>query len=155
MKRNSGFTVIELLLVIAIIAILMGMVGTSAVIARNQAYKAQARAETQQLMTAVKAIKMASSDGPLPIPKEGKMNKETVEMFLNVKIDGEEETRSYLEIPSSRLEDGGFLDPWGHAYEYSIEESGEKELPNEVYQIAVSFPNAEIFYYKKDTIENE
>ena len=67
MKRNNGFTVIELLVVTGIIAILMGMVGTSAFIARSKAYKTQARAETQQLLTSIKAIWIAREDNKVPI----------------------------------------------------------------------------------------
>lgn len=152
MKKNSGFTVIELLVVTGIIAILMGMIGTSAFIARSQAYKAQARAETQQLMTSIKAIWIARQDNKVPIPTgKVKMTASNVEKF---NIEGKDGTRNYLEIPSSRISEGGYLDPWGNEYEYTIEEVEEEALPEEVYQIAVSFPNAERFYYKFDTVGN-
>ena len=148
MKKNNGFTVIELLVVTGIIAILMGMIGTSAFIARSQAYKTQARAETQQLMTSVKAIWIARQDNKVPIPTGTvKMNAANVEKF---NVEGKDGMRNYLEIPSSRLSEGGYLDPWGNEYEYTIEDIEEEELPEEVYQIAVSFPNIEKFYYKDD-----
>lgn len=153
MKRNNGFTVIELLVVTGIIAILMGMVGTSAFIARSQAYKTQARAETQQLLTSIKAIWIAREDNKVPISVGTvKMTQANIDSFT-VEKDGEK--RSYLEIPSSRLNEGGYLDPWGNEYEYTIEETKEEELPEEVYQIAVSFHNAERFYYKNDNVENK
>ena len=153
MKRNNGFTVIELLVVTGIIAILMGMVGTSAFIARSQAYKTQARAETQQLLTSIKAIWIAREDNKVPISVGTvKMTQANIDSFT-VEKDGEK--RSYLEIPSSRLNEGGYLDPWGNEYEYTIEETEEEELPEEVYQIAVSFHNAERFYYKNDNVENK
>lgn len=153
MKKNKGFTVIELLVVTGIIAILMGMVGTSAFIARSQAYKAQARAETQQLITAVKAIWVAREDNKIPISTGTvKMNAANVEKF-NVESDGG--TRNYLEIPTSRLAEGGYLDPWGNEYEYTISETDDYTAPEEIYQVTVSFQNSEIFYFKNDQIENE
>lgn len=148
MKKNNGFTVIELLVVTGIIAILMGMVGTSAFIARSQAYKTQARAETQQLITAVKAIWIAREDNKIPISTGTvKMNAANAEKF---NVEGSEGKRNYLEIPTSRINEGGYLDPWGNEYEYTIEDVTEEALPEEVYQIAVSFHNAERFYYKDD-----
>ncbi len=153
MKRNNGFTVIELLVVTGIIAILMGMVGTSAFIARSQAYKTQARAETQQLLTSIKAIWIAREDNKVPISVGTvKMTQANIDSFT---VEKNGEKRSYLEIPSSRLNEGGYLDPWGNEYEYTIEETKEEELPEEVYQIAVSFHNAERFYYKNDNVENK
>lgn len=148
MKKNNGFTVIELLVVTGIIAILMGMVGTSAFIARNQAYKTQARAETQQLMTAIKAIWISREENKVSISTGTvKMNEANVKKFI---VETEGEPRNYLEISNSRLNEGGYLDPWGNEYEYTIKEVDTEELPEEVYQIAVSFPNAERFYYKDD-----
>ena len=76
-----------------------------------------------------------------------KMNAANVEKF---NVEGKDGMRNYLEIPSSRLSEGGYLDPWGNEYEYTIEDIEEEELPEEVYQIAVSFPNVEKFYYKDD-----
>lgn len=153
MKKNKGFTVIELLVVTGIIAILMGMVGTSAFIARSQAYKAQARAETQQLITAVKAIWVAREDNKIPISTGTvKMNAANVEKF-NVESTGG--MRNYLEIPTSRLNEGGYLDPWGNEYEYTISETDDYTAPEEIYQVTVSFQNSEIFYFKNDQIGNE
>ncbi|MBO7298274.1 MAG: type II secretion system protein [Kiritimatiellae bacterium] len=148
MKKNNGFTVIELLVVTGIIAILMGMIGTSAFIARSQAYKAQARAETQQLITAVKAIWIAREDNKVPINTGTvKMTADNVKKFT---VENDTGVRSYLEIPTSRLNEGGYLDPWGNEYEYTISDIKEEELPDEVFQISVSFLNADRFHYKKD-----
>lgn len=153
MKKNKGFTVLELLIVVGIIAILMGMVGTSAFIARKHAYKAQAQTEVQQLAMAVKSIFLTHKDSKFPL-KTGRvrMNSDALKSFT-VEIK-ENEQRAFLEIPTSRLEDGAYLDPWGNMYEYTIEDVKEEEMPEEVFQIVVSFPNSEKFYFRDDYIEN-
>lgn len=144
MKKNHGFTLIELLVVIGIIAILMAMVGTASFIARRQAYKTQARAEAGQVLTALKAIWIARENNEIDVPMgEGiKMTDEVVKDF-----------GGYLEINTSRLNEGGFLDPWGNHYEYSLKDVDETELIPEVYQISVSFLNTERFYYQGDETE--
>ena len=152
MKKNKGFTVLELLIVTGIIAILMGMVGTSAYIARRHAYKAQAQTETQQLLMAIKSIWVTQKDGELPIQTgKVKMNPDAVASFT---VDVSGEKRVFLEIPTSRLNEGGYLDPWGNLYEYTIEEPQNEDLPEEIFQIVVSFPNSEKFYYKNDRVGN-
>ncbi len=53
-KPHSGFTLVELLVVMVIIAILMGLLFPAINVARQSAYKAQAANDLQQIVGAVK-----------------------------------------------------------------------------------------------------
>ena len=62
--RPSGFTLLEIMLVIVVISILLAMIGASAYSARQRAYAATATAETQQIATAFKSYYLAHHEWP-------------------------------------------------------------------------------------------
>jgi len=66
-STSAGFTLVELLTVIAIIAILMGLLFPAINIARNQARKAQARSDCSQISGAVKAYYTEYGKYPLGV----------------------------------------------------------------------------------------
>jgi prepilin-type N-terminal cleavage/methylation domain-containing protein len=66
-STSAGFTLVELLTVIAIIAILMGLLFPAINIAREQARKAQAKNDCAQITAAVKAYYAEYGKYPLPV----------------------------------------------------------------------------------------
>ncbi|HEY3899496.1 MAG TPA: prepilin-type N-terminal cleavage/methylation domain-containing protein [Chthoniobacter sp.] len=65
-SASAGFTLVELLTVIAIIAILMGLLFPAINIAREQARKTQAKTDCAQITAAVKAYYSEYGKYPLP-----------------------------------------------------------------------------------------
>jgi prepilin-type N-terminal cleavage/methylation domain-containing protein len=65
-SASAGFTLVELLTVIAIIAILMGLLFPAINIAREQARKTQAKTDCAQITAAVKAYYAEYGKYPLP-----------------------------------------------------------------------------------------
>ena len=70
-KKHSAFTLIELLTVIAIIAILMGLLLPALGAAKNQAKKTAAKSDLSQLVTAVKAFYTDYGVYPIQPPAQG------------------------------------------------------------------------------------
>lgn len=142
-----AFTLLELMLVIAVIGILMGMVGAAAYSARQRAYAAKATAETQQIATAFKAYYLAHQEWP-GAWKNGKAFTELTENNLEPLIGGGEDGIVYLDVNADAFEDGRFVDPWGNPYEVSTE-GLEKPVTTDVFEGAVSFPNAMRHYFEE------
>lgn len=146
MKRK-GFTLVEMLVVTAIISILAGMVGSAAFIARKRAYMATAMTEVQQLAMAIKAVWLSSPDGKWPsaFTGGGETGKEVSGSLLKY-LQGENDKKHvYMEITPDKMIDSAFCDPWGNPYRISV------ETPTEVsdettYEVVVSFLNQERYY---------
>lgn len=138
--RPSGFTLLEIMLVIVVISILLAMIGASAYSARQRAYAATATAETQQIATAFKSYYLAHHEWP----KDWKgghswlaLDKNNLQPLLGGSGgDG----IVYLDLPDSRLEGGEFLDPWGNPYEVQTDLVLKPEV-SDTFVGAVSFPN--------------
>ena len=148
MKRNvgNGFSLIELLAVTAIIAILSGMIGVAAFNARQKAYSTMARTEVQQIAQALKAHWIAKGRWPQGFAP-GSSQAISAELVEQSGLRGDVDGNVYLELPDERLEDGLFLDPWGHPYTVEIDEVVET-TDKDVYQITVSFVNSDKYYFE-------
>ncbi len=152
---RSGFTLVELLGVAAIIGILMGLAGGAAVAARNRAYVATATTEAQQVCAAIKAYWNAYRT--FPNFSGSSENGYTLLTKSNLApLIGESGNRSaMLNIPPDRFEgdNEAFCDPWGNAYRVKLETPTEVEADS-AFEGVISFP-AQYRYFCEDGIYDE
>lgn len=154
-RISSGFSLIELLTVTAIISILAGMIGVAAHSARQRAYATQAQLEAQQVATAFRSYWVTqgkwpsgfesgfSSGGPITQSKLFSSD------LMGSAGQGDVTRSPFLEIS---VEDFGgseeYLDPWGRPYQLTIRPV-EDVKQSEKFQVVVSFLNAEKYYYQE------
>lgn len=147
-RRPSGFSLLEMMLVVAVIGILMGMLGASAYAARQRTYVTQAQAEAQQVATAFKSYWLAKNKWPDGF---GSGWTKLTRKNLGVLLGGDADGTVYLDVPPDRFEGDGdnaeFLDPWGHPYEVSID-SISQTIVSDTLEGAVTFPNFMRHYYE-------
>ena len=148
--RPAGFTLIELMLVIAVIGILMGMLGASAYSARQKAYASTATAETQQIAAAFKSYYLAHHAWP-GVWEKGKTWTKLDKNNLQPLLGGSGgDGITYLDLPLSRFEGDRFLDPWGRPYEVQTAKILEP-MVSDMFEGAVSFPN-HMRHYEEDGV---
>ena len=138
---RSGFTLLEIMLVIVVIAILMSMLGAAAYTARQRAWASTATAETQQIAAAFKTYYLANHRWPKAWAS-GKTWTDLDENNLAPLLGTEDGDggRVFLDLPANRLENGKFLDPWGHPYQVQTDAVLKPNI-SDTFEGAVSFPN--------------
>ena len=97
-KKEKGFTLVELMVVIIILAVLTGIAIPSYLMLRNRARIQATRSEMQNIGT---AIEMYSADNEDVLPALGTWNTD-------------------LEAPIAYMENVPTLDAWGDGYVYAL-----------------------------------
>ena len=150
-KEKHGFTIIELMVVIAMLLILMGAVTASVTRARQRAKIQQAITEAQQLTDAILAYENFARPGS-PSPLEGKstgMNwKDATEGEMNFVL-GRDKMPNGQEgnVPvlyNGSVTGGSIRDPWGNPYRYRILSASvnpEADHDGSQGEAAFAFPN--------------
>ena len=146
--RTTAFTLIEMLVVIAIIAILMGLAFPAFQSVQNSAKRTQAKNDITQLVTAVNAFYTEYGRYPLPATAtnpyvcggsgtsckpvldalrglDATLNPRQIP-FINV-ADAKDQTNSRNGIKTSN---GQWYDPWGMPYALSIDADYNNEVAN-------------------------
>ena len=132
MRTNgkSGFTIVELLTVIAILLLLIGALATTVTRARSRAMIQQATSEAQQLTDAILAyenfVKPGSSESPLAKMDTKGEWKPALEDEAHLAFvlgrtampNGQEGNVPVLF--NGAVKGGGIRDPWGRNYQYRI-----------------------------------
>lgn len=151
--RPSGFTLVELLTVIAIIAILMGILFPTIGSAIESAKKAQAKNDTIQIVTAIKGYYTEYGRYPLlpAVLTDGKYTANNQDQLFNVLrvitgLNGEQLALNprkivFLEVPAAKKEGragvqvtgsnaGKWFDPWGNPYQVWIDHDYDNKVDN-------------------------
>ena len=150
-KAKNGFTIIELMAVIAMILILMGAVTASVTRARQRAKIQQAITEAQQLTDAILGYENFARPGspsPLEDKATGQSWKEATEGELNFVL-GKDKMPNGQEgnVPvlyNGAVVGGSIRDPWGHPYRYRILSASvnpDDDHDGDQGEAAFAFPN--------------
>ena len=123
---SRGFTLIEMLVVLAIIALLMGAVSIGVVHAKEQAYKTRARDTARQICQAWNLYLIDNHQ----FPETGKLEKTgndyaTSKKNLAVLNAG----KTYLEVTEEE-EDEGLKDHWNSLFRFRLDEDYDGKVEN-------------------------
>ena len=116
--KTSGFTLVELLVVIAMLMLLAGAITSSISSAQKRAKIAQATAEAQEMTNAILAYQHFGDDYKLPVYD----NQPATEANLSFILGGESGPNGE-KVPvlyNASVKGGQILDPWGHPYYVTI-----------------------------------
>lgn len=145
-NSTRGFTLVELLVVIAMIMLLMGSVTSAVMSAQRRAKVVQATTAVKEMTNAILAYENYTKEGDLSsvkIQKWTDADEKTLGFLL-----GKEKTKTGETIPvlyNATLKGSLFVDPWGSVYQVQIKE-GTIQVDNDgvlqgTQHTAVSFPN--------------
>jgi len=138
MKRQMHFTLVELLTVIAVIAVLLGLLFPAIGVATKKVKVARARGEIQSLMTAIKMYE--TQYGYLPVESNPANNdvltateydqliamlSQTDKSGNSYKNDGNSRRIRMIEVKKN----GEFLDPWGFSYNVIMDADYDGSVP--------------------------
>ncbi|MBR1586871.1 MAG: prepilin-type N-terminal cleavage/methylation domain-containing protein [Kiritimatiellae bacterium] len=120
MKRRgtSGFTLVELLVVIAMLMLLAGAITSSISSAQKRAKIAQATAEAQEMTNAILAYQHFGDNYQLPIYNNTPATEANMSFILGGETGPNGEKLPVLYNAS--IKGGQILDPWGHPYYVTI-----------------------------------
>ena len=140
---RRGFTLVELLVVIAMVAILMGAVGTSMNQARRRAMISKATQDVKEMTNAILAFENYAPNRSLESYAGGSW-RDTTESSMSMILGGET-SESGEQVPvlyNAQIRNGQILDPWGKPYQYMIKKAGNITPPSgTAFQTAPSLPN--------------
>ena len=127
-RRRGGFTMVELLVVIAMLMLLAGSVTSSVGSASRRAKVQQATTEIQEMTKAILAYEnygRVNEDSPL---KNHKMEEKEASEATMAFILGQETLKNGQSgtIPvlfNGEVKNGFIQDPWGHPYRVTIREA--------------------------------
>ena len=146
---KKGFTLVELLVVIAMLMMLMGSVTSALMNARRRSKIAKATAACQEMTNAILAYENYARDYTLESKATGDSWKEATKTDLAF-ILGEENIQQGQgsgKIPvlyNAEFKGTTFLDPWGNPYWYRIKKGSGGQIRSEsasTINTCVMYPN--------------
>ena len=113
--NSLGFTLVELLVVIAMLMLLAGAVTSSVASAQRRAKIAKATSEAQEMTNAILAYEHAGGSMQ-PLNKVPATEANLAFLLGEGKADGQ----SLGVLFNASIKNGSFLDPWGHPYYVTV-----------------------------------
>lgn len=117
---KKGFTLVELIVVIAMLMLLMGSVTSALASARKRAKIAKATVACQEMTNAILAYENYKSLSSVT-PKEGEANRSSLKFILDGK-GTDDRGNSIPVLYNADAKGTDILDPWGKPYRYRIKE---------------------------------
>lgn len=151
---KKAFTLVELLVVVGMIAILMGAVGSSVGRARRRAMIAKATQEAKEMTNAILAYENFAPGRSLQSVANGGWASASESSLKFILGGGETEGGGKIPILyNAHLQSGGDIaDPWGRPYEFMIRKAGAIASRSESgFLTAPSLPN----FYRLDDEERQ
>ncbi|GAT31562.1 prepilin-type N-terminal cleavage/methylation domain-containing protein [Terrimicrobium sacchariphilum] len=129
--RSKAFTLIELLIVIAIIGILMALLFPAVGSAITAARKAQARNDAVQIATACRAYETEYGVGPWGTNSFTEVRGALLDALMGTNA----RRIIFIEVPYYKSGKGGytngaFLDPWGGPYQIAYDTNYSSDIQN-------------------------
>ncbi|MBP7276236.1 MAG: type II secretion system protein, partial [Kiritimatiellae bacterium] len=128
MRRTGGFTLVELLVVLAIMALLLGIVLPTVLNAPVVAKLEKARAEVANLDMAIKAFEREYKVWPDGLQSGGvrTFQRDLVEIMTGLKVSGDRNKnpnrRPFIEVGAlSTNASGELVDPWDQPYKCAVD----------------------------------
>lgn len=131
MRSSKAFTLMELLIVIAIIGILMALLFPAVGSAILAARRAQARNDAVQIVTACRAYETEYGAGPWGTKSYTQVDRELLAALMGTNSRG----IIFIEVPYYKSGKGGnsngvFLDPWGGPYQIAYDTNYRSDIQN-------------------------
>ena len=136
-RGKSGFTLVEMLAVVVLIAILMAAAGMSVRKANQIAKNAKAEAECRELVNAI--LEYRSVYGEWPGGDSAKGEVKATENFLKPLINASDNDRGIVFL-NLTLTDNVWNDPWGHPYVIFFPDGSKEAKRPTALETCVSFP---------------
>lgn len=144
--EHAGFTLMEMLTVIAIIAILAGLLFTGVTHAKARARIAQAQAEAREIAKAWKSYYALYGDWPSGYAGANReMTAAAVQILQGIDTVNNPQRVKFLDVDTDTIADG-FEDPWGMPY--VVDMTRIPSVSEERYKVSVFFPNRRRYYYE-------
>lgn len=144
MKR--AFTLIEMMVVVAMILIIAAAMTTSVAKARTRAKVAAAMQETREMTNAILAFEQYAQDRSLASEVTGGSWRDCTESAMGM-ILGRETGASGEQVPvlfNAQVRGGVLVDPWGRPYQYMIDKTSDLSESIQAPQATATLPN----YYR-------
>ena len=127
--NKKGFTLVELMVVVAMIALIIGAVSYSISAAQNRARIQKATAEVKELTQAILAYENYQQKNELPTMQ--RVDAEMSSLGFLLGNGGEARGGKIPVLVSAALSSGGKVaDPWGTPYKVTIKEGPDIRLDN-------------------------